>query len=49
MPAKKPRKPAKKKPKPSDQLPPEEHAAAFMDAVRRAVNTPKPKGGWKGK
>ncbi len=25
---------------------PDQYPAPFMDAIRKAVNTPKPKGGW---
>jgi hypothetical protein len=42
MPAKKP----KPKKKPVAPAKPEQYPAAFMDAVRKAVSTPKPKGGW---
>jgi hypothetical protein len=42
MPAKR-LKPAKKKPAPAK---PDQYPEGFMDAVRKAVNTPKPPGGW---
>jgi hypothetical protein len=45
MPAKKPKPKPKRKPTPaqSDTLPPEQHVAAFMAAIRKSLVTPKPK------
>lgn len=43
MPAKKPKP---RKPKPAAPAKPDQYPAGFMDAIRKAVNTPKPKGGW---